>query len=50
MFLPGAKQCGLRDKKLEDYRVTIIRAEYALKEKKDPEQKTMTLRKFLEGP
>lgn len=50
MFLPGSKQCDLRDKKLEDYRVTIIRAEYALKEKKDPEQKTMTLRKFLEGP
>ncbi len=42
--------CGKREKKLEDYRVTLTRATYALEQKKDPEQKTISLKKFFSGP
>ncbi|NBX76905.1 MAG: hypothetical protein EBQ92_10160 [Proteobacteria bacterium] len=39
----------LREKKLDDYRVVITRAEFALKRENDPLRKKMTLREWMDS-
>ena len=45
MFLDEPAE--LREKKLDDYQMTIIRAEFAIRTEADPNKRVMTLRKFL---
>jgi len=48
MFLDGPQE--LKAKKLEDYEVTISRADYALRKSNDPLKKVMSMKDFLSTP
>jgi hypothetical protein len=47
MFLDEPQD--LREKKLDDYRVVVTRAELALKRENDPQRKKMTLREWMDS-
>lgn len=48
MFLDGPQE--LKAKKLEDYEVTVSRADYALRKSNDPLKKVMSMKDFLSTP